>query len=72
MVRDMRRFKAHYGIGPEAIKALIADLESTGTTVSPKRLFLIPSHLLAQVVRDGGGDGRKVGVGRKKMQGDQK
>lgn len=41
MVRDMRRFKAHYGIGPEAIKALIADLESIqGKAVTPKCLFL--------------------------------
>jgi hypothetical protein len=41
MKRDMRRFKAHYGIGPEAIKALIADLESIqGKAVTPKCLFL--------------------------------
>ena len=37
---NMRRFRAHYGIGPEAVKALIADLEKNGKPVTPKNLFM--------------------------------
>jgi hypothetical protein len=37
---NTRRFRAHYGIGPEAVKALIADLEADGDPVTPKSLFM--------------------------------
>ena len=37
---DTRCFRAHYGVGPEAVKALIADLEKDGKPVTPKNLFM--------------------------------
>jgi len=35
-----RRFRAHYGVGPAAIKLLIPDLEGQGKSVDTKKLFL--------------------------------
>jgi hypothetical protein len=37
---DMRRFRAHFGVSPEAIEALIADIERGGKKVTPKNLFM--------------------------------
>ena len=34
------RFRAHYGVGPQAIRALIVDLEQNGENVTPKKLFM--------------------------------
>ena len=38
--KDNRRYRAHYGISPAAMKALIADLETKGKRVTPKSLFM--------------------------------
>ena len=34
------RFRAHFGVGPKALKALIGDLEQYGGEVTPKKLFM--------------------------------
>ena len=37
---NMRRFRAHYGVSPEATEAFIADIEEGGKEVTPKKLFI--------------------------------
>lgn len=37
---NVSRFRAHYGVGPKAVKALIGDLEQNGQNVTPKKLFM--------------------------------
>ncbi len=33
---NVSRFRAHFGVGPKAVKALIGDLEQNGQNVTPK------------------------------------